>query len=114
MRVVGFRQINLPAFSKSERIIGIGFDGTVEIGERLIILFFAAEGDAAQSEAGPVAGVELDDRIGILQRAVDVAVLQTQPAAQFQEVGIGGEFDGMADVGQGALAVAFLVVGVRP
>ena len=114
MVVIGFRQIDLPAFAIGQCVLGVALDRAVEIGQRAVILFLAVEGRAAQRKGGRVAGIELEGGVGIMQHAVGVAVLQPQRAAQIQEVGLRGEFDRAADVGHRTLAVAFLIISVRP
>ena len=110
--IVGLRQMNLGALGIGQRVLGIALDRLVEIGEGAVVLLLACVGGATQRQAGGAAGAGLEDRLGIAQRAVGVAVLEMQRAAQFDEVGFRRQLDGAADVGEGAFTVAFLVVGM--
>ena len=104
--------MDLPARVIGDRALVVGVDRLVEIGQRAGIVLLAREGRAAQREGIGALRIELEDGVGVMRRAGEVAVVEPQRAARLQQIGVPGKFQRAGDVVHRLLALALGGVGL--
>lgn len=100
------------AVDVGEEEVGVGLDGTLNVGQGLFVLAQHAVGTGAAAIGLGVVGIELDGAVEVGDGLGVVALIIAEIAAVVVALGkIGFEPDGLLEVGQGLLSVALGIVG---